>query len=560
MATFGPVESLCRNKKKLGVALLVSVTLLTAFATFAEARGWRHRHAHSSHGHHHRMAFHAGHSRHRHHASFHRHGRRHHAGGGDHSGMTTPAGVAAIVVDGNSGRTLFGINENQQRHPASVTKVMTLYLLFEQLERGRLRLNSPLTISQHAAAQAPSKLGLHPGDTIEVENAIKAVVTKSANDIAVAIAENVGGDEDSFAQMMTAKAHALGMRGTHFANASGLPNSTQLTTAHDLALLGRAIQDRFPRYYRYFSTHSFAYAGEVHRNHNHLLGRVEGMDGIKTGYTAASGFNLLTSVRRDNRHIVAVVLGGRSAGARDRYMADLIEEHIDSGEDRRTAQAIVEEQTETAQAALPWPFASAPAPAPARPQAEARSEDSGDAPATTQSIPKPARVAAPAEATEEDTPAAARPEPKIRPAFVSGGKKAPEAAPAKRVARGDESPAPVAVGGSTSAAGGKSVQRVAVAATTPSALKHGEAARPARPGWMIQLGATDDAEKAHALLARARSQGHAVPASATAFTEKVLKGHETLYRARFAGLEEESAESACKSLKRSGFSCFATKN
>ncbi len=280
--------------------------------------------------------------------------------------MTSPRGVAAIVVDGNSGRTLFAVNENQPRHPASVTKVMTLYLLFEQLEKGHLRLDSPLMISQHAAAQAPSKLGLQPGETIEVEHAIKAVVTKSANDIAVAIAENIGGDEDSFARMMTNKAHALGMHGTHFANASGLPNSEQITTAHDLAVLGRAIQDRFPHYYRYFSTHTFAYRGAVMRNHNHLLGQVEGMDGIKTGYTAASGFNLLTSVRRGGHHIVAVVLGGATAGARDRYMANLIEDHIDDGAGVRTAAAITEDQPAERVAAIE------PEPEPARARAHRR--------------------------------------------------------------------------------------------------------------------------------------------------------------------------------------------
>ena len=186
-------------------------------------------------------------------------------------------------------------------------------------------------ISQHAAAQAPSKLGLRPGQTISVDNAIKAVVTKSANDIACAIAENVAGDEHSFAQMMTRKAHALGMRNTNYENASGLPDPNQVTTAYDLALLGRAIQERFPRYYRYFSTPSFAYNGALHRNHNHLLGQVEGMDGIKTGYTRASGFNLLTSVRRRGHHIVAVVMGGKTAYTRDRIMAGLIEENIDGG-------------------------------------------------------------------------------------------------------------------------------------------------------------------------------------------------------------------------------------
>jgi D-alanyl-D-alanine carboxypeptidase len=550
MAKNGLAESLCRNKF-LGVALLVGATLLTAYTTFAEARGWRHHHAYSVHARH-RFVLHGVHGRVRH-AHFRHRSWRHYASGGHSSGgMTTPAGIAAIVVDGNSGRMMFGANEHQQRHPASVTKVMTLYLLFEQLEKGRLRLNSPLTVSQHAAAQAPSKLGLEPGETIEVEDAIKAVVTKSANDIAVAIAENIAGDEATFAEMMTSKAHALGMRRTHFANASGLPDSTQLTTAYDLAVLGRAIQDRFPRYYRYFSTHAFAYGGQVHRNHNHLLGRVEGMDGIKTGYTAASGFNLLTSVRRDGHHIVAVVLGGRTAGARDRYMADLIEEHIDSGESRRTAQAITEDDAETADASSPWPFA------PAQQQVAARVEEKEEAPAPAATAPKAVR----AEVAEEEP--AARSE-RIRPAFVTGGRKAEAPAPTKRAARDEERQKPVAVGGSTSAASGKNASRTVVAATTtPSALKRadkaGDSARPSRPGWMIQLGATDDAEKAQALLARARSQGHGVLASATAFTEKVQKGHETLYRARFAGLEEQSAESACRTLKRSGFSCFATKN
>jgi len=215
---------------------------------------------------------------------------------------------------------------------------MTLYLLFEQLEKGRLRLDTPLMISSHAAAQAPSKLGLAPGQTITVENAIKALVTKSANDIACAVAENIGGSEHAFAQIMTNKAHSLGMAQTHYENASGLPDPDQVTTAKDLSILGRAIQERFPKYYKYFSTHVFAYNGALHRNHNHLLGRVEGMDGIKTGYTRASGFNSLTSVRRGHHHIVAVVMGGVSAGSRDNIMADLIEKHIGEGSSRKEAQ------------------------------------------------------------------------------------------------------------------------------------------------------------------------------------------------------------------------------
>ena len=227
---------------------------------------------------------------------------------------------SAIVVDENSGHEIYGVNENELRHPASITKVMTLYLLFEQLEKGAMTLDTQIPISEHAASQEPSKLGIAAGDSLSVEDAIKAVVTRSANDVAVAIAEAIGGDESSFAEMMTRKAHALGMSRTLYRNASGLPNDEQWTTAHDLTVLARSLEERFPNYFKYFSTHEFNYDGEVIGNHNHLLGHIDGVDGIKTGYTRASGFNLLTSVHRDGRSLVAVVMGGRTAGARDRAM------------------------------------------------------------------------------------------------------------------------------------------------------------------------------------------------------------------------------------------------
>ncbi len=222
---------------------------------------------------------------------------------------------ASIVVDGNTGQVLQASNQDAARHPASLTKIMTLYLLFERLDAGKLKLDTPLKVSQHAADQDPTKLDLKPGSTIQVEDAIKGVVTRSANDAAVVIAENLGGSEEDFAKLMTQKAHALGMSRTTYVNASGLPDDDQITTARDQALLGRAIQDRFPRYYRYFSIPSFVYHGEAIRTHDHLLGSVEGVDGIKTGFTRASGFNLVTSVHRDGRYIVAVVLGGRSSFA-----------------------------------------------------------------------------------------------------------------------------------------------------------------------------------------------------------------------------------------------------
>ncbi len=249
---------------------------------------------------------------------------------------------SSIIVDGNSGATLSSNNPDASRHPASLTKIMTLYLLFERLDAGKMKLDTEMQVSEHASDQAPTKLGLRPGQTIRVEDAIKGLVTRSANDAAVVIAEAIAGDEDDFAKLMTRKARALGMTKTVYRNASGLPDDDQVTTARDQSTLGRAIQDRFPRYYRYFSTTAFTYRGHSISNHNHLLGTVEGVDGIKTGYTRASGFNLVTSMRRGNRHLVGVVLGGRSGGSRDAIMRNLLAENLEKASTKRTVAAIAE--------------------------------------------------------------------------------------------------------------------------------------------------------------------------------------------------------------------------
>src|SRR4051794_28032542 len=251
-------------------------------------------------------------------------------------------GFSSIIVDGNSGATLSANNADASRHPALLTKIMTLYLLFERLESGKLTLDSEMAVSERASEQAPTKLGLRPGQTIRVEDAIKGLVTRSANDAAVVIAETLASDEGDFAWQMTRKARALGMSRTVYRNASGLPNDEQVTTARDQSTLGRAIQDRFPRYYRYFSTTVFHYRGQSIRNHNRLLGDVEGVDGIKTGYTRASGFNLVTSVHRGNRFLVGVVLGGRSGGSRDAIMRSLLAENLGKAATTRTAAAITE--------------------------------------------------------------------------------------------------------------------------------------------------------------------------------------------------------------------------
>ncbi len=288
----------------------------------------------------------ARHHRHWHHVA--RNSSRHHDSGGGYSPPT-----ASIVVDGNTGAVLEESNPDALRHPASLTKVMTLYLLFERLDAGKIRLDSELSVSEHAASQSPTKLGLKPGQTISVEDAIKGIVTRSANDAAVVIAENLGGSEEGFARIMTQKAHALGMSRTTYVNASGLPDDEQITTARDQALLGRAIQDRFPRYYRFFSTTAFVFRGQTIRGHNHLLGSVSGVDGIKTGFTNASGFNLLTSVHRDGRYLMGVVLGGRSAGERDAHMRALVESNILLASAHRTAPVIADRGPMTMAMAAP---------------------------------------------------------------------------------------------------------------------------------------------------------------------------------------------------------------
>ncbi|QPC86441.1 D-alanyl-D-alanine carboxypeptidase [Mesorhizobium sp. NBSH29] len=231
---------------------------------------------------------------------------------------------ASIVVDSTNGKTLFQSSSTQPRYPASLTKMMTLYLLFEALEQGRVSDDTQIPVSAYAAARPPSKLGFRAGETITVAEAIQALCTKSANDVAVAVAEHLAGTEDQFAAYMTTKARSLGMSGTVFRNASGLPDPSQVTTARDMALLGMALQRRFPRQFGYFSAREFTFRGKIIKGHNRLLGRVQGVDGIKTGYIGASGFNIVTSVRTGGRGLVVVVMGGESARARDAHVEELI--------------------------------------------------------------------------------------------------------------------------------------------------------------------------------------------------------------------------------------------
>ncbi len=234
---------------------------------------------------------------------------------------------AAIVTEAGSGRELAAANADELRHPASLTKMMTLYLAFEALGEGRLRLDSPIQVSENAATMPPSRIGLVPGMTISVEEAILALVTKSANDAAAALGEHLAhGSEDRFAQMMTLKARSLGMTHSVFRNASGLPDAEQVSTARDMALLGRRLMKDFPDRFGYFATPHFRFRGRVAFNHNRLLQEYEGADGIKTGYVNDSGFNLVASANRSGVRLVAAVFGGRTGRERDRHMMALLDQ------------------------------------------------------------------------------------------------------------------------------------------------------------------------------------------------------------------------------------------
>ncbi len=551
-----------------------------------------------------------------------RHRVRHHARVAAYS----PA-FASIVVDANSGSTLAANNPDSIRHPASLTKIMTLYMLFERLEQGKLKLDSEMEVSEFASEQAPTKLGLRPGQTLRVEDAIKALVTRSANDAAVVIAEALAGDEDDFAKAMTRKARALGMNRTVYKNASGLPDSDQVTTARDQATLGRAIQDRFPRYYRYFGTNAFAYRGRVIRNHNKLLGRVEGVDGIKTGYTRASGFNLVSSMKRGNRHLVAVVLGGRSGGSRDVIMRNLLAEHVTHAATKRTVAAITERDSSAANvevaearpvraaaaplvqvqgavqtaAALPEPV---PAPAPRSPAPVAETappaKTTPPAPFTNGVVSAQPLAAIPGSA-EPMTPVRVKTVQiragsplKLASAGPSQGAPAPivtAALPqtpaetssnvvAKAEAKSDLPPQPAGHGtgqgvlgvlpvSSTPAQGAQPgpTQSMAYAdpsvrAVTPAKTiqENGALKVVARSGWMIQVGALESESEARQRLDSARDHARSLLGKADPFTETVAKGDKKLYRARFAGLDKEQAEAACRALKRSAISCFPMRN
>jgi D-alanyl-D-alanine carboxypeptidase len=483
--------------------------------------------------------------------------------------LTSSPRYAAIVIDAKTRKILHQENADGLRHPASLTKMMTLYLLFERLEAGRISLSTQMPVSVEASVQAPTKLGLKPGQTLAVEDAIKGLVTRSANDAAVVIAEALGGSQEQFARMMTQKANALGMTHTVYHNASGLPDDAQVTTARDQAILGIALQERFPRYYRYFSTPSFVYRGHAIRNHNRLLGNVPGVDGIKTGYTNASGFNLVTSMWRGDRHIVAVVLGGASGGQRDARMRELLAAHVmeaSAAPAPRFTVAAVEQSISPPVAAVKSVIArltAAPAPEkPAAPQlgsnepikpvkvktvmvklAPLKSPLSNQLPSmhATSDVAKPAPEHNATATTSPIGGSVGQIHPS--PAVIASASPQPETPPAGAK--------PGVLGVLPAAAAAISHTLVTPAAATERPTMHG--------GWAIQIGAFEDEHEARRRLSDAKTKVAGVLKKAEPYTERAVKGDKTWYRARFAGFDRDAATAACKALKRNDIVCMPLK-
>ncbi|MCA1441056.1 D-alanyl-D-alanine carboxypeptidase [Ensifer sp. IC4062] len=442
---------------------------------------------------------------------------------------------AGIVVDAKTGKVLYGEDADELRYPASLTKMMTLYLTFEALEAGRISKSTPVPFSKNASAEPPSKLGVRAGKSITVEQAILSLVTRSANDAATALGELLGGSEQRFARMMTNKARALGMTQTTYRNANGLPNPDQKTTARDQARLGLALRQHFPQYYDYFSTRSFRFGKQTIGNHNRLLGNVRGVDGIKTGYTRASGFNLVTSAQLDGRSIVAVVLGGTSGGARDAQMRKLVAKYMPAASRRGGGNLI-------AQAPTAEPPIDAVAQAEVKPAAASVAVASAamDLP-NTGPVPD-FRYSGESSSRMEMAYAATRP---ASDNPVLTGKIAPntlEAQSAKLAARPADEDVDTQI---TNSVGPK-------AEPQPE-----EQAQP--QGWVIQIGATPDKAQAMTLLGNAKEKGGKTLRNATPFTVAFSNGGGQVYRARFGGFDDQDkAVNACKVLKKKGFACWAS--
>ena len=418
------------------------------------------------------------------------------------SSRGAPQIASAIVVDMNSGSILYSQSADLPRYPASLTKMMTLYVLFGYLRAGKVTPTSELVVTPHAASQAPTKLGLKPGATISTTDAVKALVTQSANDAAVTIAENLAGTEENFARVMTDTARSIGMNATTFRNASGLPNEDQITTARDMATLAAHLIHDYPEYYGVFETRYFTFNGHKYRNHNKLLFGYQGCDGIKTGYTKASGFNLTASVHRGNKHLVAAVLGGKTGGQRDAAMRSLLDRHFAKATDTKPT---------------PAQLLASLVPAPSPPAVQK--------PAYTLAPPTPAPSASTARAGETSTDTTAD--------TTTDTEEGDTGDPAEPI-------------------------EASLTVTEPGAkatIKPGKY----QGAFQVQVGAFTSEAEAQNRLGMVQQRASDLLDGHMPFTTSFMMGDEEWYRARFAGFSRESAQAACATLKKMSLDCAVMK-
>jgi D-alanyl-D-alanine carboxypeptidase len=456
--------------------------------------------------------------------------------------LAAPAFAAApfssLAIDARNGKVLAGTDIDGMRHPASLTKMMTLYVLFQDLKAGRINLSTPLQVSRRASLMAPSKLGLKPGTTITVETAIKALVVKSANDAAATVAENLGGSEANFAARMTRTARSIGMKRSTFVNASGLPDNRQWTTARDMATLGLRLQRDFPQYYPYFRLTAFSYKGRTIRTHNRLLGRFAGTDGIKTGYIRASGFNLVTSAKRGGRRVVGVVLGGKSTGSRNSYMMAMLNSVFPKCSSGATIAAV------------------------AGSSAGAINPDANPVKKAKPMLASMGNVAAPAEViAEEETQAG-------KPSALQTVTAEPESTPQEpRVLEakiGED--AMTAEEESEDVAEETANAEMPPAQALPEKLPF-EVKAPAKGGetivftsedtaWTIQVGAFPEKEAADQRLVEIFEKNAEMLAGKPALTIEAPTSKGKVYRARFSGFTRNTAKDACKQLAKRKLDCM----
>lgn len=473
---------------------------------------------------------------------------------------------AVMVIDANSGRVLLAEQADESRYPASLTKMMTIYLALEQMAAGRLKADTPIRISQEAASQQPSKLDLDAGETIPAIDAIKVLITKSANDIAVALAEHISGNEREFARRMTAKAHELGMTRTTFRNASGLPDRDQVTTARDMLTLAMRLHDDFPQHYALFALRSHSFRGKTFANHNTLLRSFEGTEGMKTGYISSSGFNVATSYRRGQKHLFGVVFGGASAGSRNATMRAALTRSLPQASTEKVR--IVGRPTLVAEA-RPKPERPAREPVPRRAATEvARPGPQLAAPARPEVPPgRPDRV------VTAEAPPAVVPIARVRPVLVAPATKPAAAAPPAPAPAPLQPRAPAPAPGVTRAPeSAVAVRPMPQLGQPPSSLQaqaralivSQRVAGPA-PGaqplgsYQLQIGAYASQADAERALAQTRAKAHTLLGQAAPVTTVFEKDNRTFYRARFTGFSAQSASSTCVELRRQAVDCFVLK-